>query len=667
MNQNDIERIYFNQNMIYHKDKIYNSGGTLEISICSSTTDYKTFSAPTLHLSVIGENNLRRVCSLNYSDSTDLFLTFKDITSDINTVYSTNRNNIIIKKYQFDRSLKFEFINVQSLGDRVVTISVIHSNSDFAKVVVPYNVFISFYVGILKYFINEYVNISFAFSTRNLLTELLEQNKMIRNGIQILPSMLIEGKSNIISHEIISGSKVEETVGSDLSEDLDKFLGKDMENIKVPELDSKLILEEKPKNVEFNNLFITKTLSKDLTVLESMLTASITTPNTITTILNGFRRSMELNDDSVNEIFLPGITEKDVKSLLYISKYLHDLHLSSYLNKNNPIPSGTPLLKYKVELDKVNSFNFNLACDILLIFGFVKIFRSRMESRESDANKNGALFYLRLRAFLDPICYSFLDSTKSKIIFNNVCTNFEKYSEFGFFNYYQQILSSCGFQQITSNDIRSFCDNINTNVFNEGLLLKNIGDKHDEMFKTGSLKIKSDNNLNLEQIINELIPLEILDKTGVDVSEGSESMKKILETLPVSKEVMDVFYQKEPVVTEPKNEKKVTNLVKTVSFFKDEIPEKYRDKFIQYVTDLKYDVYDFWNEQFELEELGENIIKTLYVWNNTDKKDEPLTTFRARLEECLLSKELILASSKDVKSEVTETKQEEGGWDLEFN
>ncbi len=65
MNQNDLERIYFNQNMLYHKDKTYNSGGSLEVSICNNTTDYKTFSAPTLHISVIGENNLRRLCSLN--------------------------------------------------------------------------------------------------------------------------------------------------------------------------------------------------------------------------------------------------------------------------------------------------------------------------------------------------------------------------------------------------------------------------------------------------------------------------------------------------------------------------------------------------------------------------------------------------------------------------
>ena len=120
MNQNDLERIYFNQNMLYHKDKTYNSGGSLEVSICNNTTDYKTFSAPTLHISVIGENNLRRLCSLNYPDSVDLFVSIKDILANIETIYSTNRNNVLLKKYQFDRSLKFEFIQIQNMGDRVV-------------------------------------------------------------------------------------------------------------------------------------------------------------------------------------------------------------------------------------------------------------------------------------------------------------------------------------------------------------------------------------------------------------------------------------------------------------------------------------------------------------------------------------------------------------------
>ena len=659
MNQNDTERVYFNQNLIYHKDKIYNSGGALEISICSSTTDYKTFSPPTLHIAVIGENNLRRICSLNYSDATDLFISFKDILSEINNIYLTARNNVLLKKYQFDRSLKFEFINVQSMNDRVVSISVIHSSSDFTKVIVPYVVFASFAIGVLKYFVSDYVKISFDFTSRNLLTQLLEVNNMIRNGIQVLPSNLIENK-NISKEEFEDRILTEEAKNFSSKTELtldefDKFLGKDMENINVPDLDKISITDEKPsKNLEINSPLITKTLTNDLSSLESMLIASSTRKDTLTSIFEGFRRSMNL--DNLFS-FLPGISENDNKSFLYISKLTHDLHLSLYLNKNNPIPSGFPILKYQNNNTNLDVFHLNLSYDLLLIFGFIKIFRSRMESRESDVNKNGALFYLNLRTFLDPVVYSFLEPEKSKIIFNFLCTNFEKYSQIGFFKYYQNVLKENNFNEITVNDIREFCNELNTKVFANGVLSKNINIKHDELFKSGFLKIKSNNNLSLEQIINELIPLEILEKNGVDLREGTESLNNILSNLKVSKEVLNIFHKQE---TDDNGKKKESNLLKTVKFFNNEIPERFRNDFLEYINNLKLNNYDFKNGKFEPEELGENIIKTLYVWNITDKKDEPLTTFRAKLEDCILAKDLIINGI----AKEPEEKQSNDEWDL---
>lgn len=656
MNQNDLERIYFNQNMIFHKDRNYNSGGSFEVSICSNTIDYKTFSAPTLHISVIGENNLRRLCSLNYSDSVDLFVSIKDILSNIETIYSTNRNNILLKKYQFDRSLKFEFVQIQNMGDRVVSVSVIHSSSDFTKVVIPYSVFSAFAIGILKYFVNEFVNISFGFTTRNLLTEILEQNKMIRNGIMILPTSLINNNlSKDISFENIESSQIEETI-----EDFDKFLGKDMENIQVADLDNKSIIEEKPKNLEINSPLINKTLTKDLSVLESMLSAAITRSDPMISIFEGFRRSMNL-DDSFS--FLPNITKNDLKSFLYISKLIHDLYLNLYMEKNVSIPSGFQILKYNVDdINSIDNFNINLAYDILLIMGFIKEFRSRMESRESDSNKNGAIFYLRLRSFLDPLVYSFIDPNKSKIILNIVATNFEKYLEIGFFKHYQDILITNGFKEIDVNDIKNFC-----NEFYEKVLKKedtfsiNINNKHEELYKTGFLRINSDNNLNIEQIINELIPLEVLEKTGVDLTEGSENLKKVQENLKISDLVISVFLRKNDQKSKEIKKEIVTNLSKTIKFFNNEIPIKNREEFFKYIDDLKFNNYDFLNTIYDEEEFGENIVKSLYIWNESENKEEPLTTFRIKLEECILTKDLILVKYKS-KPEI-ENKEE---WNLDL-
>jgi len=481
----------------------------------------------------------------------------------------------------------------------------------------------------------------------------LEQNKMIKNGIQILPTSLIEGKENIklTQDEFTKDFNIEQIEAT--TEDFNKFLGNDMENIKVPDLENKNLLEEKSKNLEVKSLFITNTLDKDLSVLESMLTAATTTPDPLNVIIQGFSRSMNLGP---NFNFLPEITKEDYKSLTYISKLTHDFYLNLYFKQNNSIPSSFPILKYKVnDLNKIDSINVNLSYDLLLIAGFIKIFRSRLESRESDANKNGALFYLKIRTILDPLIYSFLDVSKSKIIFNNICTNFELYNEFGFFNYYQKILTDNGFSKIELNDIRDFCNELNTKVFNSNALLKNINEKHNDLFKSGFLKIKSDNNLTLEQIINELIPLEILEKNGTNLEK-----ELLLENL--SPEVSDVFRKKEES-TKTEEKKKETNLVKTVHFYNNEIPERFRKEFFKYIEDLKLETYDFSNDKFPIEELGENIVKTLYVWNSSDKRDELLTSFRFKLEECILTKELIIAK---YKNNGKEEKTKDENWDLSF-
>jgi hypothetical protein len=656
MNQGD--KIYFNQNLIFHKDILYNTGANLEISICNTTNDYKTFSPPTLHISVIGENNLRRVCSLNYPNAVDLFTSIKEVLSNIETIYSTGRNNQIVKKYHFDRSLKFEFIQIQNNGDRVVSIMVLHSSSDFAKVIVPYSVFLSFAIGILKYFINDYINISFNFSNRSLITEILDQSKQTVNLIKGIPNSLVEiqnyppptfsnnpqeVKPIKLSEEELKSTlslKIEDTI-----EDLDKFLGKDMENINL-NFDDKSIIDVKSKNLQINSLLITKTLSKNLSVLESMINAAVTRPDPMICIFEGFRRSMNLDS---NFSFLPEVTQKDIKSFLHISKTIHDLCLNMYLNQNNSIPSGFAILKYNPPKEKINEINLQLAYDLLLIIGFIKVFRSRMESRDSDANKNGSIFYLRLRLFLDPLVYSFLDETKYSLILNNAKTFFEMYSEIGFFNDYQQILVDNGFQKITVNDISTFCNELNTKVFSKGMLSVNIDEKHKDLNNSNFLRIKSDNNLSIEQIINEVVPLEVFTKMKM----SEEEIIKLSE--PFSQEVKDLFFKKEETSKKKETE---SNIIKTVKFFNNEIPLKLKDEFLTYLKGIQFNEIDF--TKFEMDEFGDNVIKAFYIWNESSNRKEPLTEFRTKLENCLLTKDLIITKYKTVvKNKVEDV------WDLE--
>jgi hypothetical protein len=652
------DRIYFNQNLIYHKDNLYNSGGVFEVGITTSTTDYKNFSAPSLQISIIGEDNRRKMCNLNFPDTVDLYSSLKDIVQNSENIFNTTRHNTLLKKYQYDKTLKFELIQIQGSGDRIVTVTINHNPTDFGRVIIPYYIFCSLSIGLVKYFVNNYIDITISFSTRNLITELLEQNKMIKNGISILPSSILNTTASTILLENEKSNiniEMEKTL-----DDFDKFLGKDMENIKVEELNDKKITEGKnpSDNVEVDSPLVFKTLNKDLYVLESMINSAVTRPDPMVALLQGFRRSMNLSDDFS---FLPDVPEKDLKSLLYISKLYHDIYVNMYLSEKSKIPSAFPILKYDVlDKNKIEYFNLQLAYDLLLIFGFIKIFRSKIESKEPDALKNGSLFYMGLRLFLDPLVYSFLDKQNSSIISNVICSNFTKFNSFGFFKHYQEILSDYNFSEINSNDINNFCNELRNKVLSSNVLDFNINDRHEELFKNGFLRINSDNNLKIEQIINELIPLQVFEMTGNELTK--EKKEVFQKEHSISDEVWNIFSQTKK---ETKREKE-TNIFRTVKFYNDEVPVSFREEFFKEIDNLQFNNFDFNDNKFNIEELGENILKALYVWNESENKQEPYTDYRNKIEENLLTKELIIVKYKNEEPKFEESKSEEE-WDLDFS
>ena len=132
----------------------------------------------------------------------------------------------------------------------------------------------------------------------------------------------------------------------------------------------------------------------------------------------------------------------------------------------------------------------------------------------------------------------------------------------------------------------------------------------------------------------------------------------------VSETILNIFHKKDIVEKPPEVKKEsVSNILKTVKFFNNEIPEKYRNEFFNYIENLKNNNYDFSNSIYEEEELGDNIVKALYVWNESDNKKEPLTTFRTKLEDCLLTKELIIAK---YRSTIENNKSKEDEWNFEL-
>ncbi|MHA1873473.1 MAG: hypothetical protein ACTSVB_05100, partial [Candidatus Heimdallarchaeaceae archaeon] len=312
----------------------------------------------------------------------------------------------------------------------------------------------------------------------------------------------------------------------------------------------------------------------------------------------------------------------------------------SHIKNSSPIPTSTPILKYKITSPKIiKDENMDLAYDLLLIFAYTRNLRNRMSDKSSDFIVNKSNFYLQMRCYLDVFCFSFLeksDKTQLRSIINN---RYKYYDSIGVFDYYKEMLKKHNCSDISILDIDTFVDEVCEKVIGKSIY---ITDQHDTLVESNSFRIPSKNNFTLEQITNEVIPLEVDEKMGVDSKDKN-----------ASPEVLNWFAAKsEPKVTKTKKEK-TSNIIRFVTHYRNEIPEQHREGFLEWLKIKASENFSFSDCEFPLAEFGGNIIKGLYLWKPLD--DNKLVNnykyFWSQYEGCMLDKNHILALDEKVEDE----------------
>jgi len=281
----------------------------------------------------------------------------------------------------------------------------------------------------------------------------------------------------------------------------------------------------------------------------------------------------------------------------------------------------------------------DLAYDLLLIFAYTRNLRNRMSDKSSDFIVNKSNFYLQMRCYLDVFCFSFLeksDKTQLRSIINN---RYKYYDSIGVFDYYKEMLKKHNCSDISILDIDTFVDEVCEKVIGKSIY---ITDQHDTLVESNSFRIPSKNNFTLEQITNEVIPLEVDEKMGVDSKDKN-----------ASPEVLNWFAAKsEPKVTKTKKEK-TSNIIRFVTHYRNEIPEQHREGFLEWLKIKASENFSFSDCEFPLAEFGGNIIKGLYLWKPLD--DNKLVNnykyFWSQYEGCMLDKNHILALDEKVEDE----------------
>jgi hypothetical protein len=643
MYQNE-DRIWFSQTIQTHKDKLYGTQGYLRVAISTYTTDHKNFNPPTL--SIMISNNHQKNISLSGENALDLAQSLNEAIK----AFQGERIEIV-KKFTADKQFVIDLFNHE--GKELVKITILSNSTDFTVVIVPLFPTFILFGKTVKEFANNYFSLCqevFSKTFDSYHKEVIMQIPSLIKGMGTSTPMPIEQDNVKIEEEEIKETKA--TI-----EDLDEFLGDDMENIKVPEIDEHKI-EEKENKVNYTEVsspFVTSVLKDDLYTFENMISGMSVSHSPI---LDFYKRLMD-PDNSLPEKFEPliGISEDDMKSICYISRFTFLMFQKNYVANSTPIPQGFSPLRYKAE--NYDDTHIELAYDLLLFGGFFRVLRTKLESKIPNAIENKSILHMAYRCFIDPFTFSFLDKINKEQLISIVLNRFRCYQDRGVFEKYRGTCMSFGIEEINETDIRSFVEGLAEMIFNNGGVPV-INQLHKNGYDSGNLRLPAQNDFILEQIINEIVPLEVeVNLNNNEVTDALIEKVKVKEDL--SDEIINFF--KTNRQKKKRDEDQRSNLTKFLDneIFREQIPEKYRDEVYKHIEELGNENFNFNNVDFAYEQFGDDIIKLLYIWKPEDDNKLIKTQKRIKdlLTECKHDRSSILAKELHESSKPDSSFEEE--------
>jgi|WetSurSiteA1Bulk_404760.scaffolds.fasta_scaffold01106_5 hypothetical protein len=630
------ETIWFSQMLLYYKDKNYGTDGQLRLSISSNTQDYKFFNPPNLSISI--STNYQKNFNLPVYEASALLKAFEEALSNKSEKIEVQRRD------SKGTILYFSVGADTSTGEKLVSVQIRSNEADFTKVVVPLKPIFEVFLKALRYFVDKYFDICSTLLAKSIDSDIHLLTQQLPGLIKGISGQIISTSSIPTKSEFIAASKTETTI-----KDLDNFLGPNMENIKVAELD----IEKKEQVYKIDSKFVTDILKNDLSTLENMLSNHVLQENPIASIIEDVKK----NYSSKNEdfILLPDVKDIELRSMFYISKLLYTIAYQKYYYNQEVIPISVPILKYNPT--KKTEDNVSIAMNLFVLGAYIRTLRRRLETKISDSYENKSVFYLSFRCFLDPFIFSFIGDIEH---LNSVCVPYYLYfNNIGVFNKYKQLLKENGCPDITENDIVSYA----TEVMEKGVMKsRNILDLHEHLRNIEVVKLTTKNEFTLEQIINEIIPLEVFIALGRDIT-NEVYLNEFVKEHNISSEIVQFFIGKKkksaPKKDEEKPAKRDSNLLRFMKEKEAEIPGKYRSDFQKVVEALGTKAFDFKSFDFQYIEFGDNVIKALYNWNppNDSRIITDYSYFCEKIKDEIMSKESILAS-------ISIEEKKDNGWGM---
>lgn len=665
---------WINQSLYTFNDKQFDSHGYLDISISINTEDNINFSQPKLVLNLDNQGQRRNI-RLTRSNVIDLVETIDKVRANIQTIYDNPQTGDITKRYNNNKDLVIEFRAINS--QPVVVLKIIHNNSDAGKIIFPLKPELTSISKTIEMFVQDFINISTSFPTRYLASLSLNRLQEIQNSLIILPSQLVPiqpeqypDRRELIEPSINAASSTDikytntrcakcgeeqfdtpsgitcanghggaDSIIDDPAppDEFDDFANENIDKVRIPELEGGPIERKEPITQEYISPFIQVTLKNNILNLEEMFNALYTNNDPLNTIMNTIH-----NGEGYS--LLPGISEQDFKSVEYISNLYFKLNFQSYIQNQTGFPIGIPVVKYHG--DESDLRTVELSYDLIMLQAYLKLYRNRMESINSDAYTNGALVHFAFRCFLDVASYSYLHGKNAEAVKNNVVSRFKYFRETGFFDHYDKNLLGENQKPIYDSEIGEFIDKVFDNVVES----EDIHIRHFNAHDAASVKLPPKNTFTLEQITNEIVKYEIKTMFG-----------QRIEDLTSNEEIIILFNTKmkkkyKATDHKPIPREKESHVVRFVKLKANELSENIRQDFINYVTEIKDETYDYFNDKFKLEELPEIILQAVYTWNENITEKNKYTDYASMVEDCI-DRDMVISKIK-VNDEVVEETNE---------
>ena len=626
------ESKWFNQSLLTFKDEQYSSDGKLSIYISTNTDNFLHFNSPSFGISVTNER--RKNCILNIQNAEDLL-------ESINTsIKQVNGTDIVIEKiYNKKVKLYFRFAVVTSTNDRVVIIELISNESDTTKVIIPLKPIFQSFMRRLKSFVDNYDNICYKLMMETLNGESRQIIERIPTLIKGISLQITPQETNYENNEIDSNDYDEDLIKEtefNIS-DLDSFIGDNMENIKIDEIEDKKI-ESIEKPIEIDSPFITKILKNDLTNLENKLILYSRSENSIEDMLIDLEPKLDFK-------LLNGITDDQMKAAVYISTLYKQFYTESYLSNQSAIPEHVPSLKF---IGDNNSQNVEFAKDIFMFTCYYRAIKRKLELKESDIFINKSMIYFLIRNMMDIISISYLENITSDEILSSIKNRYNYFDKLGIFDKYKIILSDYNCKDINLTEIYSLAED----YLKSRKMSDNKKNPIEQLYNTLDLTLPMNNKYNIEQILKEVIPLEVSRYFGNDLN-NIEIINKLKEKYNISDEIIELF-SKKPKQKSKNAVIKITPLERWIKQFKQDIPEAYRDEVLDYVKNMEYKTFDFQTSPWPLDEFDDRIVKALYTWDVkvNPKVKADFEEFASLIENEIMTKEAILLTGG--KKEISE-------------